>query len=273
MSLRTSLMLVALFLAVSVSSAEEVTFKRILIPLFFDEPVAGAHGSRWDTELVFFNQGHSPVLAYSWGPGCRMLCPPDWGMREIPPGVTFGPDFPAFPTLAPTAFLFVDRERIADVNVQLRIRDLSRQSETWGTEIPTIPETDFTAGPISLLDVPVGNGFRTALRVYALPGPSPVSSSTVRVYRRGTWTEAGFTPDELLMQSLLSLVQETTTSPGYGQWLGLDGVPELAGVERVRIEVIPEAGTPMWAFASITHAETQHVTIVTPSRTFSSAAP
>jgi hypothetical protein len=50
-----------------------------------------------------------------------------------------------------------------------RVRDLSRESDSAGTEVPIVPESDLRAGPIYLLDVPVGAQMRTALRVYALP--------------------------------------------------------------------------------------------------------
>lgn len=266
--MRRALIVFFLFLAAGESSAQEIAFGRILIPLFFPDPVPGAHGSLWDVELTFFNQSDEPVLAHSWGPGCRMLCPPDWGLREIPPGVTFQPPYPGLFAEPPGAILFVDREHIDDVKIQLRIRDLSRQSETWGTEIPTVPETDFSTGPFSLLDVPVGSDFRTAVRIYVLSETGDLSPAHIRVYRRGDWNQSR--SDVLVAEARVPL---SGSSPGYGQWFTLNTVPELISAGRVRLEFVPQPGTAMWAFASITDDDTQHVTIVTPPRAHTAPPP
>src|SRR5260370_32300719 len=42
-------------------------------------------------------------------------------------------------------------------------------------------------------------------------------------------------------------------------------LPELQGVDRVRIEITPATdGLRLWAFVSVTNNETQHVTVIAP---------
>lgn len=72
----------------------------------------------------------------------------------------------------PGAYLFIERGRLSDVETTLRVQDASRQSLTWGTEIPVVRERDVLTRAFSFLDVPTDARFRQTQHVTTLT-PSP----------------------------------------------------------------------------------------------------
>ncbi|MGA7616679.1 MAG: hypothetical protein WBX15_16015 [Thermoanaerobaculia bacterium] len=154
-------------------------------------------------------------------------------------------------------FLYVDRPGNAEVSFQLRLQDVSRQAETWGTSLPVVRERDTFSGTLELLNVPTDARFRSTLRVYdfAVRFKSQV---TVRFYNMDS--------DELLLQLPLTLAtHEASLAP---QALLIDlplAYPELASAENLRITIDPATpGMQFWAFVSVTNNATQHVTMVLP---------
>src|SRR5687768_5214923 len=118
-------------------------FEKILLPIVVQEPVAGAHGSLWITRVAITNTGSDSVAIAGYEfieGGCRILCPPQ---PPTPPGIMFLPRLLIFTSEVQGFFLYVERGHIDDVAVQLRVQDPSRQSQTWGTEIPTVREKEF----------------------------------------------------------------------------------------------------------------------------------
>jgi hypothetical protein len=250
------------------------TYDRILLPIAIRGEVPGALGSRWTTRVAIVTTGTQDVdiLGYQWAPdGCVFLC-------AEPPlttaGLTFQPSVdPGQSTQG--AILRVDPSHAADVSIALRIQDVSRQSETWGTEIPIVRERDLLQRPFQLLDIPLTAGFRGMLRLYDVDARQ---SSTVRLrfYGFNPAIRTPFSPlgpapllDSLLLDRVITLqVERRPGTPlfdlGYAQ-LSLGDIAELQGSERIRIEVTPiTQGLRLWGFVSITNNATQHVTIVSP---------
>lgn len=256
MGSRMKSLLLVLIICFNIGSAraQEVRTSPILLPVALGSPVAGANGSLWATELWVRNAGTDEVLLVR---NCRVTCPeplllPAGAVMEKPPIFYGGYD------AGPAAYLLVDAARVDQVQASLRIRDLSRAASTWGTELPVVRERDFRAGVVDLLDVALGTGFRQTLRIYSTAREAvPVE---VRFY-----SMPRFGAGELLASRLVVLAPGAELFPAYAQLLDFaSSIPELQGYERVHVQVKGSSAVPLWAFVSITHNESQHVTTVTP---------
>ncbi|HUP63858.1 MAG TPA: hypothetical protein VM557_01070 [Thermoanaerobaculia bacterium] len=236
----------------------DVRNERILVPVAFQGEVAGAHGSIWRMELTGYNDAGVHVKVALHGT-CAILCPPppaggksSFTLGMPSPGFGFGD--------ADGIFYYVERPHNREVHFSLRTRDLSRQASTWGTEIPVVREHDIPEGPVHLVDVPLLDGFRLTLRIYDLgPELNRTSEVVVRAFDRAT--------DQLLFQSAVPISMRGFPSTGLPTQVRLDDFgAQFGGFRgRARIEVHPAGNaTRIWAFISITHNETQHVTLVTP---------
>jgi hypothetical protein len=247
------------------------SFERILIPVYVPEPLPGAHGSLWVSEFVAFNGTSQPVSFVFADDICPVTCP----FQALPPGEV------VHHTLRPITdsvgrFYHLSREAADGISLNLRIRDLSRQRETWGTEIPVVRERDFLNERSVLVNVPIASRFRSMLRVYDVD-----ASGTAFAHVRIIGAPEG-QPDQLLYETLLPLpVEESERNvyndisapvpfrPGIGTLLLDPILEELFGSQMTdlvtRIEISPAGGNfRFWAFVSVTNNETQHVTTITP---------
>jgi hypothetical protein len=261
--------------SLSVSAQQRgANYERVLVPIVIRNEVPGAYGSRWATRLAITNTAAQPVdvLGYEWAPrGCIILCA-DQPLTQ--PGVTF---YPALLSgqFTQGAILLIDRRAANDIAVNLRVQDVSRASQTWGTEIPVIREAGLFRSRFTILDVPVEQRFRQSLRFYD-PDARSDARAIVRFYRVtptiDTTYDATNPPrsDTLLGQRTIALqIEQRAGGPmfdlGYAEISNLAGLPELQGVDRVRIEIEPATSNlRLWAFVSVTNNETQHVTVLTP---------
>ena len=202
--------------------------RRILLPILIDEAVNGAHGSRWQTELVGYERGKG----------------------DFEPEIT---------TARPGRgrFLYLDAENANAVTLNLRARDLSRDAENLGTEIPVVTdEQTFGAAIIPLVNIPMQSNYRQKVRVYDFEGEFG-RNVVVRIYG----------DDNLLVTRELTLsrgaVGDYPEYPGQAD-IDLDAIPELFGYARVTVTVeTPQEGR-FWTFATITNNDTQLITTVTP---------
>jgi hypothetical protein len=221
-------------------------FDRLLLPVFI--PVTkGAFDSEFISRFTMLNKAAAPLDVYGVVFPCFMLCPtPETQLATMQ---TDDPIANAMQTGRPGTFLYVPKGRGNDFAGTLRVQDISRQSQTWGTELPIVRDRDFTNEKMTLLDVPLLDGFRETLRVYS------ATDGLVRV--RIFETEES---NNLLHETIVPLrAPRNVNDPGYGE-LGL----YLRGkVGRVEIEPLIE-GLRYWAFVSITNNVTQHITTITP---------
>ena len=171
----------------------------------------------------------------------------------------------------PAVFLLVEASHAPRVAMGLRVRDLSRQLDTWGAEIPIVQESDFRSGNADLLDIPIKPGFRQMLRVYDLDptrGPATARIGGYDMTPRSTPFEQGSSPDPLLIDEVHSFQYarsgDLASHPNiavadFGQR------PEVTPFEQIRVQIeMLTAGHRHWAFVAVTNNATQHVTTITP---------
>jgi hypothetical protein len=171
-------------------------------------------------------------------------------------------------------FLYVERSRLSDVQMALRVRDLSRASQTWGTNVPIVSEDRFRSGPFSIIDIPNDADFRSTLRIYSLDSfdATPV---LLRLYGRTDAPAASpfaFTTDTLLGEATVTLAVESIptntpypTRPAFRELSDLSVIGNPKGHHQLRLEVTSlREGKRLWAFVSVTNNSTQHVTVLEP---------
>jgi hypothetical protein len=218
-------------------------FERVLLPICVSR-VPGAYGTLWSTELWYRNNSEDPVAILPLAVSDYV---PTIGQTVLLP-------VGSFPASAPGQILFVERRGGSAVQFDLRLLDESNPAGAWGTKLPVVRETEL-GRTVSLINIPTGFDFRSALRIYGVPD-DPGGTETVRV-RIYSGDEDVLVDEEIVL----------TGFPRYGAILSLaDAFPEIRHAERVRIHV--EAVNPnarIWAFVGVTSNHTQNVSIVTPN--------
>jgi len=221
-------------------------------PAFFEPVVfptlvtgAGAFGSQWTSDVSVRN---------------------DSTLLSLPATSSFLSAVPPFRTLtftgvnAPAGAVFYASRQVAPLTYfDVLVRDLSRQAQTLGTEIPVVREWDLYGRAIELLNVPNDPKYRVALRVFRLDGGTNVDVSIYPMQDAGVGEIAA---------DFMTLTQPSTASTlTSGSILDLNGkYPQLAGKGPLRIRIFPGLVPPRsaWAFVSVTNNETQDVTIISP---------
>lgn len=206
--------------------------ERVLVPVFFQAD--GAFGSRWRSEAVVSNPNRWDVPMLSALDRIACVNPPcidplaSHERRKVqglgyPHGVA----------------LLIPRGESDDLAFSLRIRDISHDAETAGSQVPVVRERDmFRNTDVALLDLPLDPRYRTKIRAYAFPDP---------------------------MYEHFPLTAECSgnacdVTPVYWE---VDLAPGAAGESTDVYIDLPE-GALGWAFASITNNATQQVTVVVP---------
>jgi len=137
-----------------------------------------------------------------------------------------------------------------------RIREVSRQGESFGTEIPVIRGNQFRGTRFAILDVPHDPRHRVTIRVYSLD-PTTMSSIAVTPMNGGS-PSFSFTP--------VSTSPASVIEPAYAE-VDLGALIGTRSLTRVRLDfspAYPNSEKLYWAFVSVTNNETQDVTILTP---------
>lgn len=248
---------------------------RVLVPIYISQPIPGAGGSLWESELTMYNPTSRSFFSETCvppdGEGCGLRLDP---ASEIRPGETERGLAPRYmenvmPSNGGGAVLHLTKygpEPTTDFAFQLKVRDRSRNARSAGTELPVVRDTDFRTRAIHLLDVPTDIRFRLMLRIYDMnldeadfivrivDATSPTSSWSYEIpvrARSGRTEIPGY---------------EYRYIPAYAQLTDL--VPTMMDPyrpSRVRIEIEPRSpGSAFWAFISVTNNETQEFTTVTP---------
>jgi len=235
-------------------------FDRILIPVFESVPQPGAFGSLWGTELLIRNNSADQI------PLIPPLCEP-----PEPPRFCNTPTLlPAYRTVRVTKFESPDGPLMLNVPLgsgdrilaSLRVIDLSRTAEQYGTSIPVVRERDLRTGSVQILDVPNSDGLRSSLRVFDFDSRDE-SSFEVSAYALDT--------DELLSAMTFHTFGVPPgrppgveiTQPGYFNLPLADFVAPATNA-KLRIEVTGLDGVRFWAFVSVTANQTQFVTVLLP---------
>jgi hypothetical protein len=236
------------------------TFKRFLLPVYTSR-TSGAFGSEWKSFLLVYNGASTSAEYYP------VVCPVVPCAIGIPPHEANAP-FTLYAASGTPGRLFYISNDVADkVWFNLRVQDLSRESQTWGTDIPVISDERLLTGTAELLSIPLDDRFRQTLRVYD-PDATGTGAVVVRVF-------PGVSGPELAELTLPLTVDQSAlfpgipgVTPGYGAipWLA-QRFPEAAGQTTIRIEIEPATpGLRYWAFVSVGNNETQHVTTIVPQQ-------
>lgn len=246
----------------------ELSYTRYLIPIFQNE-TTGAFGSRWQVDTWFYYSSAAaggPVIVPS--PFCRNgIC--FFSLHLLLDG-EFQP-LPIEPRFYPgsAVLLHVESPYADDFTFTSRIRDVSREQDTAGTEIPVVRENQITQRTVHLLNVPLAPKFRHMLRVYALP---EVANPEVEVRYYRMTERLSLVADRIpLRTQRLQLrtypaMQGFLLHPSLAEIPSFHTAPEFAGETALWIDVVPVTpGLCIWAFVSITNNDTQQVTLVTPS--------
>ena len=246
------------------TSAIAQDWHRVLVPIYFEGEVPGAFGSRWVVELTGYNGffTHQRVTGHPSN-GCLpsqcadFITPGDFFVPYLGGGAT---NVGRFVYIRSTYSGIDDPE---SVRFSLVTRDVSREAEGFGTQIPVVREDDTFSGKIAFPSVPMGARYRQKLRVYDFDGERG-GEVVVKIYRHGS---TDFDAFDLITQRTLSFTSgEAATypsSPGFAQ-IDLDSIPELAGQDRVSVLVRPANEGHYWAFISVTNNDTQQVTTLAP---------
>lgn len=250
-----------LFVLCATAADAQQLLTKVLVPVAVAAELPGAFGSRWITRMQVRNNGAQNIVVApspDGTGGCAITVCPD---PVVPARQTVDLRYTAhgaYPN--PGAFLYVTPGASTTFNV--RIQDLSRQSLTWGTEIPVVREADTFTGTLTLIGIPTDDRFRVALRIYDFDGAfnDPVR---LRVFAGDDTTPIAETQLALSSPSGLS----DDSSPGYAQIGSLaDAYPQLRSTPVARVEIAPlVGGMRIWAFASVTNDDTQHVTTIRPN--------
>jgi hypothetical protein len=238
-------------------------YMQVLVPLTSLE-IAGANGSRWTSELRVFNAS-SELLRM---PG------PETFIVELPidPAVIVEPRTTEQVFLnrglpgADGAFLYVPIALLGAPKFSLRVRDLSKNAASLGTDVPVIYAHE-AKGDLTIVDVPVDPKYRGTLRIYGFTD-APMQVGVTVYPEDGDDVIQHF---DLALNGIIHI--ENDPMPPYPAYVAIDpltAIVRASGHERVRIEItnfnaiLSPPPPPIWAFVSITNNETQQVTVVTP---------
>ena len=238
-------------------------YEEILVPIFIDGIVPGAHGTQWQTDFRLRNQGSGPATIAHYQCPLNLACPPVFPLTyTLLPGQSLPKSAKFAGTRSNPSLMLYVREP-SDVAMSLRVADISRGTLNAGTDVPVIRESELLTGNAQLFNVPMNNGdrFRILLRVYA---PAMTKADfQVRIH-----------PDDEFSEPL-HITTLTATTPQEGAFRTESAYAELDFTELLRLKIAWPAsarievrplvqGSRYWTFLSLTNNETQLVTLVTP---------
>ncbi|HEX2120261.1 MAG TPA: hypothetical protein VHL59_01340 [Thermoanaerobaculia bacterium] len=228
---------------------DDDVFERVLVPLLYIG--AGAFGSQWTTQAELFHRGAIPMPWFpdvarprcDFFPGCEDVVQPN----DTIPLTVYG-------QRSNGLVLFLPRELARDIHFGAIVRDVSREQTSWGAQLPIVREKDFRSGEIVLPNVVVDPRYRSMLRIYGVDGV-------------GTQVQVQASDSQPIVVTLGGPCTETPCNSNEPAFASLDVASTFRGlVGRATTLVIrPADGVHrLWAFASITNNDSQHVTVITP---------
>jgi hypothetical protein len=220
-------------------------FERVLVPVYYNGE--GAFGSIWHTSLTVRNSNRYPVQFWQPLVDLPMIAP------------VSSHDF-AVPVAPAGFFLFIPRESASTTHFGALVRDVTREAEGWGTEIPLVREHEFSE-LAELLNVPTDARYRRMLRIYSAGSVSDIAQVTIHAMD-GSQTARESVP--LTSASPCSAGTPCLSSFPASAVLDFDALfPEIASLGRIGIS-IGGLTAPVWGFLTITNNETQQVTVISP---------
>jgi hypothetical protein len=230
--------------------------ERILLPLL-TPPVFGGFGSEFHTDLRIEQRwpvSIAPVTIYGLKPACHLSPCPPWdpnhGLAVHSGSPIVSADLVA--DGSPGRFMYVDDHQVDLLTMNLRVHDVSRASLNFGTEMPIVRERDFIDPfqEIVLIGVPSGPAFRNTLRIYGSKAG------------RATITVEGEEPQYVELQGGSSPFEPVYAI--FGDFPPGDTTPRRVTISLDNGSGSPALRAPFWAFITVTNAETQMITTITP---------
>lgn len=247
------------------TQAHGQTRDRFLVPADLRlDPIEGAHGSKWVSELRVLNTGPAPVRIDNLPVSCRITCE-----LLLPAGASIpirALQGQGEVNEAIQGWLIETEQGLGrELAFQLRVRDTSRTDSGWGTWFPVVSENEVGRGAVYLMNVPLETGYRQMLRVYSFDRNA--WAARVSVFENGPsellpWPTQG---DRLLTKFTVPLTAGGFNQPAYAQTGDLTQLPELAGEKAVRLVVEPLGEFAIWGMVTVTNNATQEVTAILPN--------
>jgi hypothetical protein len=232
-------------------------FDRLLLPLFVP-PIYGAYGSQFVTNLSLWNATLEEMTVYGLEAPCSSdPCVPAGDATLPSRPIQISTFQPTGTPAAPGKFIYVPKGSASYLTAELRVEDVSRQSDTWGTHIPVVADRDMRTSIAALLDIPTDSRFRNMLRVYG------DQEGTVQVRIVQTTPPIGV----VSVVSLPLTPGATMFDPSYASFSAFPLPPITTGPARPKLRVEIEPVTYLlhaWAFVSVTNNETQQITVIAP---------
>ena len=250
---------IALFLVLPLYAfGQSLEFERVLLPISSPQ-IPGAFGSVWVTEHFGRNDGDTAVQIArddcGGGPAC---------LKSYAPKTTFHPE-PS--TTQDFVWLSVEKSKIDQTFFSTIVRDVGKDIEPFGTEIPSVRESQFRDNRVQLLNVPGDSKFRKNLRIYMIADTTSANEAVIAVRAYDMDAEINATARVLGEASFTLTKTPKDNQLDYLAVFFLENLfPNLVTAQRVRIEVERTSGVPLrlWALLTATNNQTQHVTIFTP---------
>ena len=260
MSIRSTIVVLAVVLASSAAFAQTVDYTTILLPVT-PSSVQGANGASWVTELTLSNNDFSAIPLFCFtGTDCSAI-----GARAVwrvptPPAASVRP-----------GLMYVPTSQVRRLGAALRSRNTTPNSEErdFVSEIPVVREDEFRTNTIEILAVPIEANYRHMLRVY---DASAMEEAQVRVRIWGLDATGTPSSDALVDQTLTLRTSRGAASPyampDEPSWAQLADFAELGGLRgyreaHIRIESL-SGDRQIWAFVTATNNTTQRFAVYTP---------
>jgi hypothetical protein len=253
--------LAAVLVAAPLVAQTPTPSERILLPIL-TPPVNGAFGSIFHTELRIANDSDEAVLLIGLeSDRCTPICFPgglfpyllDAGAETEPGDVELNG--------SPGRFVYVAADQVRDLSMNLRVHDITRGAQNFGTEIPIVRESEFRKNRIVLVGVPTDARFRNTLRIYGeMPVDVLITVGDLPAVRTKLVGGISFPGG-------IGISIPDFSKPAYAAF---SSFPTGAGTVRVIIEADPDfvtllpIETQLWAFVTVTNNETQAISTITP---------
>jgi hypothetical protein len=248
-----------LLLVCAAPAAAAEGYRTFLVPVLYQGP--GAHGSYWYSELWAFNDASIPA---DLQPALyNMPCPLAAPCPGPTPPKTVAADF-IFRDFPEGMFIYAPENVAAQQRFTARITEVSRPGGNWGTALPVVHENDFSSDSLHLFKIATSDRFRVSLRIYG----RSTTTSLARVSLTDSITRAVITEltVPVVHQHRGAWVEpHLIRTPAHAQIADLAALLPAMRTGMIDVTVTSEdRQVPLWAMVTVTHNETQHVTVVTP---------
>jgi hypothetical protein len=235
----------------------------VLLPIAFSasQVLPGAYGTQWAEEIWVHNGSSVDIRSLQPTGNCIPSC----SVAEFPVGF-LGRMSSVESNNNNGAMFHLPVAAGSNFHLSARLLELTRRAQPTGVDVPMAQEGAFLTGTRWILAVPVGDGVRSALRVY-----DPWA-------RKGTSLAVDFfDPDGALVASTVlrpgddPLASDSPAGPLPRPVPTVAGAldltsqfPVLRGLDRFHIRITPpDPVFEYWVMASVTDNETQHVLLIT----------